>query len=391
MALYINQEPPLVSLVQSPMPITLEEDTPVITSSSFQYMLDLYYWTGAPADSGSSKYTLVKYPNTNGVGIFDVSRILNSTLTELLEASQGFGVLKFAKGVGYWEYLSGSTYVTSSQKVETQVLKYIDGYQLFPEPIGEDIYELTPHWPLMTSGPATQSVFMTNVSNAGVFVGYYDFGNSQATKIIYSSSIQVGEYALYSTTGSDFQINPYPNAPSDAGFPLSGSFDFYTIQAVDASGSNLGTPIRYNITCNQKYPNIRVKWKNRFGQFDSFNFNMINTKNFSVNRSLYQPQIGSWEGTGLGYANYDSSNLNYMVDTKESIQVNTDWVSEDYNEIFKQLLVSDEIYWIYDEVNYEIKPITIKTSNLTFKTGVVDKVIQYAFEFDYGQSYKLII
>jgi hypothetical protein len=391
MALYINQEPPLVSLVQSPMPITLEEDTPVITSSSFQYMLDLYYWTGAPADSGSSKYTLVKYPNTNGVGIFDVSRILNSTLTELLEASQGFGVLKFAKGVGYWEYLSGSTYVTSSQKVETQVLKYIDGYQLFPEPIGEDIYELTPHWPLMTSGPATQSVFTTNVSNAGVFVGDYDFGNSQATKIIYSSSIQVGEYALYSTTGSDFQINPYPNAPSDAGFPLSGSFDFYTIQAVDASGSNLGTPIRYNITCNQKYPNIRVKWKNRFGQFDSFNFNMINTKNFSVNRSLYQPQIGSWEGTGLGYANYDSSNLNYMVDTKESIQVNTDWVSEDYNEIFKQLLVSDEIYWIYDEVNYEIKPITIKTSNLTFKTGVVDKVIQYAFEFDYGQSYKLII
>ena len=281
--------------------------------------------------------------------------------------------------------------MTSSQKVETQVLKYIDGYQLFPEPIGEDIYELTPHWPLMTSGPATQSVFTTNVSNAGVFVGYYDFGNSQATKIIYSSSIQVGEYALYSTTGSDFQINPYPNAPSDAGFPLSGSFDFYTIQAVDASGSNLGTPIRYNITCNQKYPNIRVKWKNRFGQFDSFNFNMINTKNFSVNRSLYQPQIGSWEGTGLGYANYDSSNLNYMVDTKESIQVNTDWVSEDYNEIFKQLLVSDEIYWIYDEVNYEIKPITIKTSNLTFKTGVVDKVIQYAFEFDYGQSYKLII
>ena len=389
MALSITQQPPLVSLVQSPMAITLEENTPVITSSSFQYMLDLYYWTGAPADSGSSKYTLVKYPNTNGVGIFDVSRILNSTLTELLEASQGFGVLKFAKGVGYWEYLSGSTYVTSSQKVETSLMKYIDGYQLFPEPIGEDIYELTPHWPLMTSGPATQSVFTTNVSNAGVFVGNYDFG-SQPTKIVYSSSIQTGEYPLTSNASSSMQINPYPNAPNDAGFPLSGSFDFYTIQAY-SNTTPLGTPIRYNITCNQKYPNIRVKWKNRFGQFDSFNFNMINTKNFSVNRSLYSPQIGSWEGSSLGYANYDSNNLNYMVDTKESIQVNTDWVSEDYNEIFKQLLVSDEIYWIYDEVNYEIKPITIKTSNLTFKTGVVDKLIQYAFEFDYGQTYKLVI
>ena len=389
MALSITQEPTIVSLAQSPMPITLEEDTPVITSSSFQYVLDLYYWTGGPADSGSSKYTLVKYPNESGVGIFDVSRILNSTLTDLLEANPSN--VKYAKGVGYWEYLSGSQYVTGSQKVQTPILKYIDGYALFPEPIVENIYERSQFWPLMTDGPATQSVFLTNVSNAGVFTGYYDYGNEQATKIRYSSSIQVADYPLYTGSLTSEQINSYPNAPNDAGFPLSGSYDFYTIQAVAQNGTNLGAPIRYNITCNQKYPNIRIKWKNRFGQFDSFNFNMINTKNFSVNRSLYQPQIGSWGGTSLGYAGYDSNNLNYMVDTKESIIVNTDWVSESYNEIFKQFLVSDEIYWIYDETEYEVKPLTIKTSNLTFKTGVVDKVIQYAFELDYGQSYKLVI
>lgn len=389
MALSITQEPPLVCLAQSPMPITLEENTNVITSSSFQYVLDLYYWSGNPAVSGSSKYTLVKYPNESGVGIFDVSRILNSTLTDLLQANSSN--VKFAKGIGYWEYLSGSVYVTGSQKVQTQVVKYIDGYQLFQEPIGEDIYELSPYWPLMTSGPATQSVFTTNVSNAGVFTGYYDYGNEVATKIIYSSSIQNGEYLLFTGSLSSEQINSYPNAPSDAGFPLSGSFDSYTIQAKSNNGLLLGAKLHYNVICNQKYPNIRVKWKNRFGQFDSFNFNMINTKRFDVNRSLYQPQIGSWNGTTLGYANYDSNNLNYMVDTKESIQVNTDWVDESYNDIFKQLLVSDEIYWIYDETQYEIRPLTIKTSNLTFKTGVVDKVIQYAFEFDYGQTYKLVI
>jgi len=387
MALSITQQPPLVSLVQSPMPITLEESTPVYTSSSFQYVLDLYYWSGGENESGSTpQYTLVKYPNESNVGIFDVSRILNSTLTDLLQANPSN--VKFAKGIGYWEFLSGSVYVTGSH-VQTQVMKYIDGYQLFQEYIGEDIYELTPFWPLMTSGPATQSVFMSNVSNAGVFVGNYDYG-SQPNKIIYSSSIQTAEYALTSTTASSGQINSYPNAPNDAGFLLSGSYDSYTIQAY-YNTSALGLPIKYEVTCNQKYPNIRVKWKNRFGQFDSFNFNMINTKRFDVNRSLYQPQIGSWNSTTLGYANYDSNNLNYMVDTKESIIVNTDWVPETYNDIFKQLLVSDEIYWIYDETEYEIRPITIKTSNLTFKTGVVDKVIQYSFEFDFGQTYKLVI
>ncbi len=389
MALSITQEPDLVSLAQSPMPITLEENTSVITSSSFQYVLDLYYWSGDTADSGSSKYTLVKYPNESGVGIFDVSRILNSTLTDLLQANPSN--VKYSKSVGYWQYFDGATYITSSQKVQTQVVKYLDGYQLFPEPIGEFIENMTPYWPLMTSGPATQSVFTNNISNAGVFTGLYNFGNEQATKIVYSSSIQTGEYLLYTGSLTSEQINPYPNAPSDSGFPLSGSFDSYTIQAFSNLGNPLGEKLHYNITCNQKYPNIRIKWKNRFGQFDSFNFNMINTKRFEVNRSLYQPQIGSWGGTDLGYANYESNNLNYMVDTKESIQVNTDWVAEEYNEIFKQLRVSDEIYWIYDEINYEVKPLTIKTSNLTFKTGVVDKVIQYAFEFDYGQTYKLVI
>ena len=153
----------------------------------------------------------------------------------------------------------------------------------------------------------------------------------------------------------------------------------------------MGTPIRYELTCNQKYPNIRIKWKNRYGQFDYFNFNMVNTQTFNVNRSVYQPQIGSWGGSSLSYNDYDSNNLNYLVDTQESIRVNTDWVSEDYNDIFKQLMVSDEIYWVYDEANDIVRPITIKTNSIQFKTGVVDKVIQYAFDFDYGQTYKLII
>jgi len=187
MALSITQEPDLVSLAQSPMPITLEENTSVITSSSFQYVLDLYYWSGDTADSGSSKYTLVKYPNESGVGIFDVSRILNSTLTDLLQANPSN--VKYSKSVGYWQYFDGATYITSSQKVQTQVVKYLDGYQLFPEPIGEFIENMTPYWPLMTSGPATQSVFTNNISNAGVFTGLYNFGNEQATKIVYSSRI----------------------------------------------------------------------------------------------------------------------------------------------------------------------------------------------------------
>ena len=386
MALSITQIPPVLNLAQSPIPITLAEDTNVITSSSFQYVLDLYYWSGTPFQSGSAKYTLVKYPNTSGVGIFDVSRILNSTLTDLLEANPSN--VKYFAADGYWEFLSGSVYVTGSH-VKTDTFKYIDGYSLFQEPISQSIEQKTPHWPLMTDGPATQSSFDFNGGTAGVFVGEYGVG-SVADRLVYTSIYGNFEYLLTSSLSSSQQIDDYPIGQSQLGFPFTGALDTFTIQAYNGI-TPLGTPIRYNLTCNQKYPNIRIKWKNRYGQFDWFNFNMINTKNFTVNRSLYQPQIGSWEGSSLSYNRYDSNNLNYMVDTKENIQVNTDWVDEVYNEIFKQLLVSDEIYWVYDEENNFVRPLTIATSNLTFKTGVVNKVIQYSFEFAYGQTYKLVI
>lgn len=386
MALTITQTPPVLNLAQSPIPITLSESSNVITSSSFQYVLDLYYWDGAPNASGSAKYTLVKYPNESQVGIFDVSRILNSTLTDLLESNPSN--VKFFKCDGYFEYLAGSVYVTGSH-VQTNTFKYIDGYSIFQEPISQSIWQKTPHWPLMTDGPATQSSFDFNGGTQGVYVGNYGYGSSP-DRIIYTSIYGNYEYLLTSSLSTSGQIDAYPIGQSEVGFPFTGSLDKFTVQAYNGF-TPLGTPITFNITCNQKYPNIRIKWKNRYGQFDWFNFNMVNTKTFNVNRSVYQPQIGSWGGSSLSYNRYDSNNLNYMVDTKENIQVNTDWVDEEYNEIFKQLLVSDEIYWVWDEENNYVRPLTIATSNLTFKTGVVNKVIQYSFEFAYGQTYKLVI
>jgi hypothetical protein len=387
MALTITQTPPLLNLAQSPIPITLFENTNLITSSSFQYVLELYYWSGGPNASGSApNYTLVKYPNDNGVGIFDVSRILNSTLTDLLEANPSN--VKFFTAEGYTEYLSGSVYVTGSH-VRTGIYKYIDGYSIFQEPISQSIENKTPFWPLMTDGPASQSAFDFNGGRQGVYVGTYGNG-LVADKVRYTSSYGVFDYPLTASLSSSGQVDDYPIGQAENDFPFTASLDNFTVQAYSGSVS-IGAPITFDLVCNQKYPNIRIKWKNRYGQFDYFNFNMINTKQFNVSRSVYQPQIGSWNGSSLSYNRYDSNNLNYLVDTKENIQVNTDWVDEDYNEIFKQLLVSDEIYWVYDEENDYVRPLTIATSNLTFKTGVVNKVIQYAFEFAYGQTYKLVI
>jgi len=384
MALTYNQFPATASLVQSPTVFTLSESGLVYTSASFQYYLDLYYWNGTPNQSASiQNYTLVKYPNASGVGIFDVGRILNSTLTASAELNPSN--VKYFKVDGYFRYLSSSIYVTSSH-VASGTYKALDGYALFDEPIGQQITSKSVHWPLMTDGPATQSVLSADIGYGGVYVGTTGF--TQPNKLVYTGNLGSANFTLSGSVSSSQQVQQYPLAPQANGFPISTLSDSYSIQAFNNSTA-LGSPVYYEVVCEQKYPNVRLKWKNRYGQFDWFSFYMVNKQSFSTEKRSYQPQLGTWTGTTLSYNQSDSSNLNYIVDSKQSIQINTDWVDESYNDIFKQLLVSEEIYWVKSAT--DLLPLTISTNSLTFKTGVVDKLIQYTFELDFGQGYKLIL
>ncbi len=388
MSVSITQTPANVSLAQSPIIFSvLESNSALITSQSFQYVGELYYWQGSLTSSGSSAdYVITKYPNTTGTGIFDINRIINSTLTDYAQANTS-SVEYFAVDF-YTQYYNGTQYITGSH-VKSSTYKALDGYGIFPEPISQQVYSKTPHWPLMTDGPATQSAFITNTGNGAIYVG--TTGGTQPTRVIYNSNLGAGSYAVSGTTASNGQIRQYPLFPGQSGFPISSvGLQWYTVQPWDASVA-IGTSLRYNIVCNEKYPNVRIKWKNRYGQFDWYNFNLVSRESFQTERKTYQPTIGSWEASTLTYQSYDTANTAYIVDSKQGLSVNTNWLDDAYNDILKQLLVSDEIYWVYDEANSLVRPISITTQNIVFKTGVVDKLIQYQFDFQYGQPYKLII
>jgi hypothetical protein len=382
------QTPATMSLGQSPTIFSVSSST-LIGQIDFQYVGTLTIYSGSLFNSASGDtWQLAKYPSSNGyTGIFDVSRILNSTQTQLTQTN--VSPVKYFTFESYYRYLSGSVYVTGSH-ITSSVFKSVDGYQLFPEPIGEQVYTLTPHWPLMTDGPTTQSVFIENIGSASVYVG--NVGTSLPTGVYYSGSNgSNGFVALTAADGdSDNEILSYPQAPAETGFPLSTiGLDSYTIQAY--SGVNpLGTKLQYNVTCQQKYPNIRIKWKNRYGAFDYLNFDMINRKSITSSKRTYQPQLGSWQSATLAYNEYDSQTLNYIVDSNQTIKCNTNWLDEGYNEILKQLLVSSEIYWCQENTQ-EVKPLTITSTNIQFKTGVNDHLIQYTFDFAFGQGYKMII
>jgi len=387
MALNITQTPAAVSLAQSPIIFTVSENTPLYTSSSFQYVGELYYWQGNLFQSSSvPDYTLLKFPNTATVGIFDLNRIINSTLTDL-RIDNGSNVMYFAVDF-YTQYISGSTYVTGSH-VRSGTYRALDGYGIFPEPIGQAIYNKTPFWPLLTDGPVTQSVLIGDVGTMGVFIG--NAGTTVPDRITYTSNLGTATDTITeNATTTSLCILNYAQAPSNAGFPFSTSgLEWYSLQALSGS-TPIGKSVRFEVVCETKYPNQRIAFKNRYGQFDYIDMNEVSRQSFETEKRTYQPQIGTWEGSTLSYQSTDSSVLNYISDSKQSLSLNTNWLTEDWNDILKQLLVSDELYWIDTKYNV-LRPVTIATQSMTFKTGVVDKLIQYQFEFNFGQSYKLIL
>jgi hypothetical protein len=388
MAIQILQYPASCSLAQSPIVFAVSESlSGSVASSSFQYIAELWYWTGSTNNSSSiAQFTLAKYPNQSLSGIFDFGKIINSTLQDPLEANPSD--VKFFKGEFYHQYISASVFVTSSH-VGTGVYRAIDGYAIYQEPITQSLDVKTPHWPIMSDGPATQSAFSDNLGKMGVWVGQ-GFSNAANYIEYVGSNGQTALVALSGTASTDGQINGFPIGLGEVTNPISSSVDFYTVQAYEDALA-LGTPIRFNVECKKKYPNVRIKWKNRYGQFDFLNFNLVSRESFNTQIRTFQQQIGSWESPTLSYNNYDSATQNYSADSTQTLTVNSDWLSEDYNEILKQLMVSDEIYWIYDETSGDLRPITIQTNSITFKTNVVDKLIQYSFDFQFGQAYKLVL
>ena len=391
MALVFTQLPPTMSLAQSPIAFSVYEDTGLYSGSEFQYTCQLTYWTGSESASGSYDYYLTKYPNISGVGIFDISRVLNSALNQL--AYDYTSSVLYYKAAFNYNYLSGSGVRASGSNtplLTSGIYKSLDGYALFPEPINQNVPSKSIHWPLMTDGPVSQSVLPTDVGSIGTYVGVT--GATQPTKVVYTKiGGSNGIVNVSSTTVSTNQITRVPLAPSQSGFPLTVTDgDAYTIQAYDGSTA-LGTPLYFAVQCAYKYTPVRIMWKNRYGQFDYQNFYKAHYNTFSTDQRTYQPQLGSWDATSLTYNTAQNNTQRYIVNTNEQLDVNSDWLIEGFNEIYKQLLVSDEVYWIYDQDNNFVKPLAIITNNVRFKTNVNEKLIQYTVSFSVGQTFKLII
>lgn len=131
-----------------------------------------------------------------------------------------------------------------------------------------------------------------------------------------------------------------------------------------------------------KYTPYKVTFINKFGVLQDIWFFKKSVESINTKSDSYKSNT-----LDLGTLSYSFSAHQYHTfnnNGRERITMNTGFISEEYNEVFKQLLLSEQV-WMTKLTDEELViPITPITNSLTYKTSVNDKLVDYTIEFEYA-------
>ena len=200
------------------------------------------------------------------------------------------------------------------------------------------------------------------------------------------SSEQIKYVSIYGTTTNwdTFKERVLENGGTDyeSNKCLEAYFNDYSIGAVDkivVSDSDGIQIINVEILEECKYEPKKVTFINKFGALQDMYFFKKSVERMNVEKESYKSNI-------LSGSTYDRSNHVYRdfnLVGKESVTLSSGFLSEEYNEVFKQMMLSEKV-WVTNitEDGEQVLPINVKTSDITYKTSLNDKLVEYTIEFD---------
>ncbi len=132
-----------------------------------------------------------------------------------------------------------------------------------------------------------------------------------------------------------------------------------------------------------KYDYQKVSFVNKFGVVQDIWFDKKRTDSSSIQKDQYLQSTIKSNSTGVDYSLNQASKIPDNFRVNKSLTLNTGFVTEDYNEVIQQLLLTERA-WIHEKDN--VFPIIPKTSQLEYKTKLNEKLINFTVDFDYAYN-----
>ena len=133
--------------------------------------------------------------------------------------------------------------------------------------------------------------------------------------------------------------------------------------------------ITINSVSESKYAPYKLIFINKFGALQDLWFFKRSNESITTSDNKYKGNIltnGSYN-----ISTHQSKILNKQA--KEKLTLNSGFVDEDMNELFKQLMLSEKVWILYGG---QTLPVNISNSSLAYKTSLNDRLINYTIDCD---------
>ena len=355
--------------------------------------LELYVWTGVYSDrvAGDKKYTITKEElGTNNYVTFELSELIRDyMITEYNDYATD--TLWVDADITIYDDDDNIVQV-DSQDTTTYPFLAIDGYGYFEDGINPRSVEYT-----------TPMVLQDNTTI--YFYGGYDikipiYAEAQTITATLTSSAGANVYwenadDFWDTYDVTWGSGQTPVEIQDNGntnqkiqyLIITDTEDLNDGDTVTISSDSTDYPDDIIITltkvCEPKFTPLSVIFYNKYGALQNLWFFKKSMTDISISSNKFKNNIIDFDNSG-GSPSYSLSKHQekiFMSNGKESITMNTGFYDESFNDIIRQLLLSEQV-WVYDGTN--TLPINLKSNTLLFKKGVNDKLISYTISFDYA-------
>lgn len=343
--------------------------------------MELYIYTGEQSIKPDDvTYTITKKTigNSNDI-VFEISELVRDYLDiEFNGTYTSYTV---------WVESDITTREIDGTLIDTSISQYIafDGYGYFEEGAN----------PALQQGliQSNKTIFRLNDqdvkipvdTNTATSIAFYYNGELKRSETISTSTNTNQQIKYLSVSGSSSSTDFKQRVLLDGGTleaelciqDLLDSLDIGLIDEVWV-GSDSGTEIVKIKTVDEcKYEPIVVTFVNRFGALQDIVFFKKSIESLSVKGEQYK-------AANLNVDSYDTFRHNrtqFLVQGQDSITMNTGYLNDEYNKVIEELMLSEQV-WMYRDGDTTITPIIPTTKQVTFKTSLNDRLVDYTINFD---------
>lgn len=141
---------------------------------------------------------------------------------------------------------------------------------------------------------------------------------------------------------------------------------------------------RFEFEDCSKYENVRLKFLNRLGAWDYFNFRLVSRDYIESEKQTFKKNlpISYYYGLSVG----DREKTVYNSINKSSKKVTSDWINDETSTWLAELVTSPEVYEISTDRfgNMNFLPVIITSSPNEIKKRINDKLFNVEFEYEYS-------